>query len=165
LARDYGISNVAIKKRAVAEGWADVAEVQRLVHVKVQEKVTGITAQLSTERREAAIETESDRLAAVQLRQRQDWVEVKALLDQATARHENADVHKPEGGRLLTYDEIQANAAARRSAAEELKAVKVYAETVKIIQDGERKAWDMDAPFEVSKMTDEELEKALGVTR
>lgn len=162
LGRQYGISHVAIGNRAAAEGWAGVEEVRRAVNSRVRQKVTGVIKEMSDAQREVAIEAEATRLAAVQLRQREDWVEAKAVVDAAKDKHRAADVYDPEDlGRPLSHEEILANAAARRLAAEDLKAAKTYAESLKIIQEGERKAWDMDANFDVEKMTDEELDRAL----
>ena len=162
LGKMFGISHMAINRKAIDEGWANVEEARKVVSAKAKQKVTGIVKELTAAQRDEAIEEESSRLAAVQLRQRVDWTEAKAIADAAMIRHQQADIYRPEDlGRNLDLEEIQANAANRRAAAEDVKTAKVHAETIRIIQDGERKAWDMDAPIDLSKLTDEELEAEL----
>ena len=49
------------------------------------------------------------------------------------------------------------NVEDKRVAFEDLKAAKITSETLKIVQDGERKAWGLDLVVDVTKLTDEQL--------
>lgn len=115
LSKKHGISRAAIQKHIAAEGWAqDVAPV---IQRKVAEKVAGVVAGCSPEKKAAALDSAAERTAAVVTRHRDEWEDHKKLVTTAIVE---ADFGKA-------------------------KLAKITAETLKIRQDGERKAWGLDS--------------------
>ena len=93
---------------------------------------------VSSQKAQADRAESEDLRATVIARHRQEWLAVTALRDEAAGRR---------------HDDL-ADAMAKA------KFAKIMAETVKIQQEGERKAWGLDdlGDFDPSKLTDEQLE-------
>lgn len=115
LSKKHGVSRAAIQKHIAAEGWAqDVAPV---IQRKVAEKVAGVVAGCSPEKKAAALDEAAERTAAVVNRHRDEWDSHMRLLNNA--------IKSEDFGKA--------------------KLAKITAETLKIRQDGERKAWGLDS--------------------
>lgn len=140
LGAEFGISHQAIQKRAKAEGWGDGQDVKVAIVKKVAEKVAGVVAGCNPKKKAEAIDAEAGKAAAVVTRHREEWPKARDMAEKARETHANA-----------------AGMDDKRVAFEDLKAAKIHAETLKIIQDGERKAWNLDVPVDFSNMTDEQL--------
>ena len=140
LARDFGVSHQAIQKRAKHEGWGDGKDVEADIRRKVAEKVAGVVAGCNPKKKAEEIDAEAARRAGVLTRHRNEWVDSRAILTTAMDNHKKA----------VKYTE-------KKLAFEDLKAAKITAESTRIIQDGERKAWGLDVVVDLTKMTDEQL--------
>jgi hypothetical protein len=114
LAKKHGVSRGAIQKHIAAEGWAQ--DLEPVIQRKVAEKVAGVVAGSSPQKKAEAIDAEAMRRADVNNRHRDEWDEHKTLMDTA----------------IGTKD------------FESAKLAKITAETLKIRQEGERKAWGLD---------------------
>lgn len=120
LSRRHGVSKAAISKHAGAECW--LQDVSAAVNRLAEAKVNGIVNTVNPKKKAAALDFAADRKAAVINRHREAWPAIKELNAQAI--------------------EAQDFEAA--------KLAKITAETERIIQDGERKAWGIaDMPSEV----------------
>jgi hypothetical protein len=140
LAAKHGVSDAAIVKRAKKENWGDGRSVEKLVREKVSEKVSGIVSGANHKKRAEAIDAEAEKRAAVIERHRGEWPEAREMVERGREAHKVAE-----------------NLNEKRIAFEDLKAAKIASETLKIIQDGERKAWGLDAIIDVTALTDEQL--------
>lgn len=125
LAKRHGVSRGAIQKHIAADGWTQ--DLEPAIQRKVAEKVAGVVAGSSPQKQAAAIDAEAMRRADVTTRHRDEWDEHKTLMDTA----------------IGTKD------------FEAAKLAKITAETLKIRQEGERKAWGLDiaAPPAVNQQT------------
>jgi len=131
VAERHHVSRAAVQKKAKAEGWTQ--DVEPLIRQKVAEKVAGIVAGGDPEKKAAAIDAEAMRRAAVVERHKQEWDDHLRIINDAIARNDF----------------------------ETAKLAKITSETIRIRQDGERKAWGLDAtevPFDPRKLSDSELE-------
>ncbi|MFD1558342.1 hypothetical protein ACFSHT_22380 [Paraburkholderia silviterrae] len=115
LSKKHGCSRGAIQKHIAAEGWAQ--DVTPVIQRKVAEKVAGVVAGCSPEKKAAALDEAADRTAAVVTRHRDEWDDHKQLVTNAIAEQDFGKA----------------------------KLAKITAETLKIRQDGERKAWGLDS--------------------
>jgi hypothetical protein len=115
LSRKHGVSRTAIQKRIEKEGWTQ--DVEPVIQRKVAEKVAGVVAGCNPQKKAAAIDAEASRRADVVQRHRDEWEEHKHIVDTA----------------IGTKD------------FESAKLAKITAETLKIRQEAERKAWAIDA--------------------
>lgn len=130
LAKKYGISHQAIQKRAKAEGWSDGSDVGEIVRRKVAEKVAGI-ATGDPKKKAAALDAVADRVVEV------------------VRRHQD----EPSGARERVYAGLKAHKQATTKAEkalafDDLKAAKISAEALAIIQAMERKAFGMESHAE-----------------
>ena len=114
LSRKHGVSRTAIQKHIEAEGWTQ--DVEPAIQRKVAEKVAGLVAGCNPKKKAEALDAEAARRADVVQRHRDEWEEHKQIVDKAV------------GDRDF-------NAA---------KLAKITAETLKIRQEAERKAWSID---------------------
>ncbi len=126
LAAKFGIDKAGIVRRAGREGWSDGSDVEALIRRKVTEKVTGVVT-VDPAKKAAAINAEADRAAEVVNRHREE----------------------PTAARERVYAGLKAHKAAivkedKALAFEDLKAAKIAAEALAIIQAMERKAWGLD---------------------
>lgn len=115
LARRHGVSRKAIQKHIEAESWTQ--DVEDDLRKKVAEKVAGLVAGCDPKKKAEALDAEASRRADVIQRHRDEWEEHKGLVDSAIGAQDF-------------------NAA---------KLAKITAETLKIRQEAERKAWNIDA--------------------
>jgi uncharacterized coiled-coil DUF342 family protein len=115
LSRKHGVSRKAIQKHIEAEGWSQ--DLEPTIQRKVAEKVAGVVAGCDPKKKAEAIDAEASRRADVVQRHRDEWEEHKNLVDKA----------------IGTKDFDTA------------KLAKITAETLKIRQEAERKAWAIDA--------------------
>lgn len=111
LARRYGLSRTAIQKRIRVEGW--MQDVSRTIDRLTEAKVAGVVAGCNPQKKAEALDAAAERKAAVIMRHKAEWDRHYVIMDEAL---ENKDF----------------NAA---------KLAKITAETLKIRQDGERRAW------------------------
>ena len=123
----FGVSDVAILKRAKAEGWGDGKDVAEIVRRKVSEKVSGLVSTANPQKKAAALDAEAARGAEVVNRHREE----------------------PTAARERVYAGLKAHKASvtkedKTLAFEDLKAAKIAAEALAIIQAMERKAWGLD---------------------
>jgi uncharacterized coiled-coil DUF342 family protein len=114
LARQFGCSRGAIQKHIEAGQWTQ--NLEPAIERQTMAKVAGIVAGSTPQKRAEAITTEADRRAAVALRHRDEWDEHAKLIHQAIAQRD----------------------------LELAKMAKITAETIKIRQEAERKAWGLD---------------------
>jgi len=114
LSRRYSVSRTAIQKRIEKEGWTQ--DVEPAIQRKVAEKVAGVVAGCNPQKKAAALDAEASRRADVVQRHRDEWDEHKRLVDTA-----------------IGTDNF-----------EMAKLAKITSETLKIRQEAERKAWQID---------------------
>lgn len=143
LSRRHGVSKPAISKRARAEGW--MRDVSDTVNRLAEAKVNGVVNAVTPQKKAEAVNRAAEAKAAVITRHQREWDRHQALIDEALS----------EG----SFDKA--------------KLAKITAETIKIRQEGERKAWGiMDKtaldhtssggspsprPVELSRLSVEEL--------
>ncbi|MFA5922580.1 MAG: hypothetical protein WC856_15040 [Methylococcaceae bacterium] len=92
---------------------------------------------------QASKEESEDLRASVLVRHREDLSEARNGTIAAKEKHKTA----------VTMDD-------KRIAFEDLKAAKIHTETLRLTQDGERKAWNLDDPPDLSKYSIAQLEEA-----
>jgi hypothetical protein len=114
LSRKFAVSRTAIQKHIEAEGWSQ--DIEPILQRKVAEKVAGVVAGCNPQKKAEALDAAADRRAAVEIRHQAEWDDHKALLQAAITRKDF----------------------------EAAKLAKITAETLKIRQEGERKAWRLD---------------------
>lgn len=142
LSAKHKVSDVAILKRSRSEGWTDGSDVDGVIRRKVSEKVSGVVSTDDPKKKAAAIDAEAEKKAAVVNRHRQEWTQVAAL------RQEALQVRHTDPARAF----------------DKAKLAKITAEMTKIQQEGERKAWGLDATLsdkEIENMSIEEIEERL----
>ena len=125
LSRKYGVSRKAIQKHIEKEGWTQ--DIEPSISRRVAEKVAGVVAPCDPEKKAEAIDAEALRRADVVKRHREEWNACRERL------YAGLKEHKAAG----TKEEKQ-------NAFEDLKAAKISSEALSIIQDKERKAWNID---------------------
>lgn len=111
LSRRYGVSRKSIQKHIMAEGW--MQDVSGAVNRMTEAKVAGVVAGCDPKKKAEALDRAADAKAAVIQRHKAEWDKHQALIDDALS----------EG----SFDKA--------------KLAKITAETIKIRQEGERKAW------------------------
>lgn len=122
LARRHGVSRTAVQKRIRAEGWAQ--DITGTINRLAEARVAGMVATCNPKKKAEALGRAADAKAAVMLRHKAEWDKQQAISDRAMAEEDF----------------------------ELAKLAKITAETLKIRQDGERKAWGIQdkAETEVS---------------
>lgn len=115
LARKHGVSRKAIQNHIEAGGWSQ--DIEPALNRKVAEKVAGVVAGSDPKKKAEALDAAAQRRADVEIRHQTEWEEHKQLVDTAIG---NGD-----------FDAA--------------KLAKITAETLKIRQEGERKAWRLDS--------------------
>lgn len=111
LSRRHGVSRKAIQKHITVEGWTQGSS--GTVNRMAEDKVAGIVAGCDPKKKAEALNRAADAVAAVMIRHKAEWERHQALIDEAL---EAGDFDKA-------------------------KLAKITAETLKIRQEGERKAW------------------------
>jgi hypothetical protein len=127
LARRHGLSHTAIAKRARAEGWTQ--DLEPAIQRKVTAAVAGAVSAGHPQKAAEAIDAEAARRAEVLKRHREEWNGARERLYSGLRAHKEA-----------------ASRDAKVLAFEDLKAAKISAETLQIMQAAERKAWRLDDP-------------------
>lgn len=112
LSKRYGVSKPAISKRAAKEGWTQ--DVSGAVNRLVEAKVNGVVNTVNPQKKAEALDRAAEAKAAVIQRHKAEWDEHKRII--AEALKDKGDFEKA-------------------------KLAKITAETIKIRQEGERKAW------------------------
>lgn len=113
LAARYGISRPAIAKRIAREGWSQ--DITGTLDRLTQEKVAGLVAGCNPKKKAEALSRAADAKAAVIARHKAEWAAHQKLIDEALAADDFAKA----------------------------KLAKITAETIRIRQEGERRAWDI----------------------
>lgn len=132
LAREYGISQANVNRRAKNEGWTkDIGERLRR---RTEEKVAELRDSQSPAKKVKALDAEAGRIAAVRLRHRKEWEQVVALRQEALA------LRKPD---TINPDREDINQA-QKDSFNAMKLAKITSEVTQIQQQGERKAWGME---------------------
>ena len=111
LSKRYGVSRTAIQKRIRAEGW--VQDISGTVNRMAEARVAGVVAARTPQKRADPLAGAAEARAPVTPRPQREWERHQALIDEALS-----------GG---SFDKA--------------KLAKIPAETIKIRQEGERKAW------------------------
>lgn len=121
LARRHGVSRSAIQKHIIAEGW--MQDVTDAINRLADAKVAGVVAGCNPKKKAEALDRAADAKAAVIQRHKQEWEQHQALIKQAV---ESGD-----------FDAA--------------KLAKITAETIRIRQEGERKAWGITDKTELEQ--------------
>ena len=111
LSKRYGVSRKAIQKHITAEGWTQGSS--GTVKRMAEDKVAGIVAGCDPKKKAEALNRAADAVAAVMIRHKAEW-----------ERHQSLIAEALEAG---DFDKA--------------KLAKITAETLKIRQEGERRAW------------------------
>lgn len=122
LSRKHGVDKAAISRRARKEGWT--ADLAEAVNRRAEAKVNGIVNAVDPQKRAEAVNRAAEAKAAVILRHKAEWDRHQAIIDEALSAGD--------------FDRA--------------KLAKITAETLKIRQEGERRAWGIQdrAETEVS---------------
>jgi DNA-binding MurR/RpiR family transcriptional regulator len=126
LSAKYGVDKAAIVRRAKAEGWSDGQDVAEIIRRKVTEKLTG-TSPTAPEKKAAAIDAAADRAAEIVRRHQEETNAARERLYSGLKAHKAA-ISKEE--KILAF--------------EDLKAAKIAAEALSIIQRLERINWGLE---------------------
>ena len=121
IAKELGVTRQAVQRRAKREGWTRRATTREVVE-KAHVKADRSTADLHDVSDRKLTEVAVDLRAKVLERHRKEW----------------------DGVRQRVYE------ALRSGDFDRAKLGKISAESIRIIQDGERKAWGLDVPAEQS---------------
>lgn len=111
LSRRYGVTKAAISQRAKKEGW--LQDVSGVVDRLAEAKLNGVLNTVNPQKKAEALDRAAEAKAAVITRHQREWDRHQAIMDEALS----------EG----SFDKA--------------KLAKITAETIKIRQEGERKAW------------------------
>lgn len=124
LAKRHGVSRTAIQKHIAQEGW--VQDISQTLDRLTEAKVAGVVAGCNPKKKAEALDRAADAKAAVILRHKAEWEQHQQLIRQAV---ESGD-----------FDAA--------------KLAKITAETIKIRQEGERKAWGISDKVEQETATE-----------
>lgn len=111
LSRKHGVDKAAISRKAKKEAW--LADLSEVVNKRAEAKVNGLVNAVDPKKKAEAVDRAADAKAAVIMRHKEEWEQHQQLIRQAV---ESGD-----------FDAA--------------KLAKITAETIKIRQEGERKAW------------------------
>lgn len=111
LSRRYGVTKAAISQRAKKEGW--LQDVSGVVDRLAEAKLNGVLNTVNPQKKAEALDRAAEAKAAVITRHQREWDRHQSIIDEALS----------EG----SFDKA--------------KLAKITAETIKIRQEGERKAW------------------------
>ena len=129
LAQAFGVSDVAILKRARKEGWGDGTDVGAAVRRKVSEKVSGVVSGANLAEKAAAIDRAAEIGAEIIAKHQQDWEDHRAF-----------------------FKSVSQDFDAGRHA-------KINAEALKILQEGERKAYNLEPVLgDITKLSDAQID-------
>lgn len=119
LAKLHGVSKAAVSKRAAKEGWTQ--DISGAVNRLVEAKVNGVVNTVNPKKKAEALDHAADAKASVIRRHKDEW-------DQ----HQRLIVEALEAGNF-----------------DMAKLAKITAETIRIRQEGERKAWGIQEKADV----------------
>lgn len=136
----YGVSHTAVNKRKAKEGWAEPGNLEEAIGKKVAEKVSGVASAGNPVKRAAAIEAEAERRAAVIREHQAEWEEIEGIRQKVfQALNGEVAVAEPDGeGGTAVLVQVA-------GAFELAKLAKIMAEQTNIKQQGQRKAYGLDA--------------------
>jgi len=127
LSAKYNVDRAAIHRRAKAEGWADPTDVADVIRRKVNEKINAISTDSDPKKRAAAIDAAAERAAEIVRRHQEETNAARDRLYSGLKAHKAA----------VTKEE-------KALAFEDLKAAKIAAEALAIIQRLERINWGLE---------------------
>lgn len=114
LAKKHGVSRAAIQKRIAKEGWCQ--DISATLERLTDAKVAGVVAGSNPQKKAEALDRAAEEKAAVVQRHRDEWKQQEDLAAEAVSRRDF----------------------------ELAKLAKITAETIKIRQEGERRAWGLE---------------------
>lgn len=123
LAKKYGVSRTAIQKHITSESWSQ--DISKTLNQLTEAKVAGVVAGCNPKKKAAALNRAAEDRAQVIERHRREWRAHEAIIVQVMADRDF------EGAKLA----------------------KITAETLKIRQEGERKAWGIAEVKESHEIT------------
>lgn len=132
LARQHGVDKAAISRRARKEGWTQ--DISGAVNRLAEAKVNGLVNTVDPQKKAEALDRAADAKAAVMRRHKEEWERHQALIDEALAAGD--------------FDKA--------------KLAKITAETLKIRQEGERRAWGIKDSAEEARAADVSVKVDLG---
>ncbi|WP_291357127.1 hypothetical protein [Desulfovibrio sp.] len=132
LSRRHGVTKAAISQRAKREGW--VQDISGAVNRLAEAKVNGIVNTVNPQKKAEALDRAADAKAAVMRRHKEEWERHQQLIDEALAAGD--------------FDKA--------------KLAKITAETLKIRQEGERRAWGIKDSAEEARAADVSVKVDLG---
>jgi hypothetical protein len=136
----FGVSHTAVRKRCDAEGWRQ--DLEPAIRNAVTAKVSGVVSTGNPQKTAEAIETEAGRRVAVIERHRGEWEECRERILSGLRAHKAASSRTDAAGKPDPLERM----AGKREAFEDLKAAKIAAEALQIVQAGERRAHRLDEP-------------------
>lgn len=134
LSKRYGVNKAAISRRAKKEGWTQ--DISGAVNRLTEAKVNGIVNTVDPQKKAAALDRAADAKAAVILRHKEEWDKHQKLIEDALAAGDF----------------------------EKAKLAKITAETIRIRQEGERKAWGIQDKVQAEVDMGKGVEVQHGVT-
>ncbi len=118
VAEKIGCDASLIHRRAKTEGWSDGKDIEEVVRRRAAEKVNGVVNSVDPAKRSAAIDAAAEKLAAKSAQHKVEW----------------------DAPRKIAYESFKHDDVLK------MRMAKCFAETLKIIQEGERRAWGLDCP-------------------
>jgi hypothetical protein len=112
-----GIDPSLLCRTAKNQGWGDGADVGEAIRKRVDEKVHGIVYSVDPAKKAAALDAAAEKVVAKVEQHKTEW----------------------DAPRKNAYDAFESDDPAK------MRMAKAFAETLKIIQDGERRAWGIDS--------------------
>lgn len=131
LARKFHVDKAAIVRRANREGWGDGGNMEACIRRKMGEKVTGVSPDIPIKSRMLAIDAAAEKRAEVIKRHQEEPNAARERLYAGIRLHKQAETREEK---ILAF--------------EDLKAAKIAAEALLIIQQMERKAFSLDTAAE-----------------
>ncbi len=129
LGKAFGINEAAIFRRAKKEGWGDGSDVGAAVRRKANEKVNGVVNGISFVEKAQAIDQAADQGAAIIVKHQQDWEDHREFFGSVSKDFDSG------------------------------RHAKINAEALKIMQEGERKAYNLEPLLgDLSKLSDAQID-------
>lgn len=118
LSRKHGVDKAAISRKAKKEAW--LTDLSEVVNRRAEAKVNGLVNTVDPKKKAEAVDRAADAKASVIMRHKKEWDDQEALAREAVEKRD--------------FDLA--------------KLAKITAETIKIRQEGERKAWGIREALE-----------------
>ena len=129
LGKAFGVNEAAIFRRSKKEGWGDGVDVGAAVRRRVNERVNGVVNGISSAEKVAAIDRAAEIGAEIIAKHQRDW-----------------ELHRE------FFGSVSADFDAGRHA-------KINAEALKILQEGERKAYNLEPVLgDITKLSDAQID-------